>query len=90
MLRLHDPTGDPAVQSQVEGILDVASRPLLRRRPDGAFARGLEIALRLDPAAFAGSSPFLFGRVLQAFYGALAPPNAFVEVRLDAGEPWET
>nr|WP_242466134.1 type VI secretion system baseplate subunit TssF [Chromatium okenii] len=43
------------------------------------FARGLQITLLLDPAAFEGSGVFLLGAVLEQFFAKYVSVNSFTE-----------
>ncbi|HUU68236.1 MAG TPA: type VI secretion system baseplate subunit TssF, partial [Planctomycetota bacterium] len=43
------------------------------------FARGLEVAVMLDPAAFEGTGVFLLGAVLERFFARYVSINSFTE-----------
>ncbi|MBV5311256.1 type VI secretion system baseplate subunit TssF [Chromatium okenii] len=56
------------------------SPPLEKRGAGGiCFARGLQITLLLDPAAFEGSGVFLLGAVLEQFFAKYVSVNSFTE-----------
>jgi type VI secretion system protein ImpG len=76
---------DALSRRQAQGVRRVAVVPRTRRLPVPGpivFARGLEIRLTVDEAAFAGSSAFLLGTVLERFFGRLASMNTFTELVL--------
>lgn len=85
MLMLYAVHADEARQTQVRGLLSVASRPVTRRLPLAGpitFGRGLEVTLELDPAAFHGHSPFLFGALMSRWLARHVEVNHFVETVL--------
>ena len=84
---------DAVSRRQAQGVRRVAVTPRTRRLPVPGpivFARGLEIRLTVDEAAFAGASAFLLGAVLEQLFGRLASMNTFTElvagVRDDEGD----
>jgi type VI secretion system protein ImpG len=88
MLLLYADHADSATRRQVEGIRSVASVPVVRRLPGGgqsAIARGLEVTLTLDEAAFEGTGVVPLGAVLSAFFARHVGINSFTEtvVRVD-------
>ena len=55
LLALYADPKDPAAARQIEGVMQVGYAPVVRRIPipgPMSFARGLEITLTLDDAAF--------------------------------------
>lgn len=82
VLSLFADMSDSATEQRVAGILDVESRPVVRRlrHPDGAaVARGLEVTITFDEKAYEGSSLFLFGAVLERFLAEYSTINSFVQ-----------
>lgn len=76
---------DALSRRQAQGVRRVAVVPRTRRLPAPGpivFARGLEIRMTVDETAFAGSSAFLLGAVLERFFGRLASMNTFTELVL--------
>ncbi len=70
---------------QAQGVRRVTVAPRTRRLPAPGpivFARGLEIRVTVDETAFAGSSAFQLGAVLEQFFGRLASMNTFTELVL--------
>lgn len=92
LLSLYGDMGDAALRRQVEGILSVGVRNVVRRidtQGPLVFGRGLEIALEFDEAAFEGSGFFLLGAVLEQFFARYASLNSFTETAIrttDRGE----
>ena len=91
LLGLYGDLSDPAIRQQVDGVRSIYSRPITRRLPGPGpttFARGLELTLELDKAAFEGSGVFLLGAVLEEFFSKYVSINSFTEtiVRTSDGE----
>jgi type VI secretion system protein ImpG len=82
VLRLYSDANDRQVSRQIEGLLKVQSRPIVRRvQTPGpiTFARGLEITLTFDEAAFEGTGVFILGAVLEQFFAKYVSLNSFTE-----------
>ncbi len=82
MLALYAPIADPAVRRQIEGLVSVTNRPVVRRLPGKGpitFGRGTEVRLEFDEKAFEGYTPFLLGQLLHRFLAAYTNINSFVE-----------
>jgi len=82
LLTLYVEEDDRLSLRQIEGLLSVRSRPIVRRvtAPGPiAFARGLEITLTFDETAFEGVGVFLLGAVLEQFFGKYVTLNSFTE-----------
>jgi type VI secretion system protein ImpG len=76
---------DALSRRQALGVRRVSVTPRIRRLPVPGpivFARGLEIRVTVDETAFAGSSAFLLGAVLERFFSRLASMNTFTELVL--------
>ena len=92
MLTLYADSSQPATRKQIEGLVGVASRPVIRRLPVAGpitCGRGLEISVTFDEAAFAGSGVFILGAVLDEFFAKYVSINSFTETvvhTLDRGE----
>jgi type VI secretion system protein ImpG len=85
LLRLYVDPQEPALRRQVDGILRLSTRPIVRRLPARSplmHARGLEVTLALDTAAFEGASTFLMGAVLERFLARYVSINSFTETLL--------
>jgi type VI secretion system protein ImpG len=85
LLGLYATLGDPAVAQQGQSILHVEAFGVTRRLPDSGplvFGNGISIKITVDEAPFAGSSPFLFGCVLEQFLARHVSSSAFCELSL--------
>jgi type VI secretion system protein ImpG len=92
-LALYGRNDDPVMRRQVDGVLALSSRPVMRRLPDEAdgtgpshpiFARGLQVKIKLDDAAFESGSMFLFSAVLHHFLSEFASINTFIETAFES------
>src|SRR5258706_5708460 len=66
LLQLYGDLSDAGVRRQIEGVRSAVGRPVIRRLPmDGpaSLARGVEVTLECDEAAFEGTSVVLLGLV---------------------------
>jgi type VI secretion system protein ImpG len=84
MLELFPGAHTAAMARQIQGIAQVATRPVTTViTVDGQrhAARGLEVALTLDEDCYAGGDLLLFAAVLERFFGQLSPENGFVQLR---------
>lgn len=82
MLRLYSDPVDRAMLKQIEGLLAVDARSVVRRVDPNVgmtFVRGTELGVQLDEAAFSGSGIFLFGAVIERFFAKYASINSFTE-----------
>ena len=92
LLKLYADTTEPATRKQVEGLKNISSKPVIRRvNTPGpiAFARGLEVTVQLDEAAFEGTGVCLLGAVLERFFAKYVSLNSFTETvvkTVDRGE----
>ncbi|MCR9108567.1 type VI secretion system baseplate subunit TssF [Marivita sp. XM-24bin2] len=85
LIGLYTPVGDSAMERQLEGIVSVSTRPIVRRIHDGVLStavRGLEITLVLDESLFEGSSIYTLGSVLERFFRKYTTINSFTETVL--------
>jgi type VI secretion system protein ImpG len=82
MLRLFDPLAAPETRTVSSALLEVESRPVMRRVVAGGqpgFCRGLQVHLHLDDERLRTSGAFLFASVLERFLAAYCTINSFVE-----------
>lgn len=92
LLSLYGDFSDPAVRKQIEGLVNVSSRQIVRRLPiDGpmAYGRGVEISLSMDDAAYEGSGAFLFSAILEQFFTKYVSLNSFTQTVVRARERGE-
>jgi type VI secretion system protein ImpG len=82
LLKLYIEENDRLAARQIEGLLTVVSKPVVRRVSTPgpiSFARGLEITLTFDEVAFAGTGVFILGAVLEQFFAKYVSLNSFTE-----------
>ncbi len=84
MLSLYNYRDTLATRKQINGITDIASAPTLTRigHPRPNFVRGTAITLEMDESQFTGSGIFLFGMVLDHFFGQYCSVNSFTQLTL--------
>ncbi|MCB2136397.1 MAG: type VI secretion system baseplate subunit TssF [Rhodobacteraceae bacterium] len=85
LVGLYAPLADRAVGKQLEGIVGVKSRPIVRRISDEVLStavRGLEIELHLDESAFEGAGTYVLASVLERFFRKYVSINSFTETVL--------
>ena len=66
----------------IAGVRGVSSRRVVSRVRGGAaagFCRGVEVTVQLEEDQFIGSSAFLFGAVLERFFGLYSSINSFTK-----------
>lgn len=82
LVGIYAPVGDRTVEKQIEGMISIESRPIVRRISDGLLSsavRGLEIRLGFDDSFFEGTSAYLLGSVLERFFRRYVSINSFTE-----------
>ncbi|SFO84633.1 type VI secretion system protein ImpG [Cohaesibacter marisflavi] len=82
LLGIYTPSGDATIAKQMEGLISVSSRPIVRRMADGPLStavRGLEIRLGFDDSFFEGTGCYLLGAVLDSFFAKYVTLNSFTE-----------
>ncbi|MHB8727317.1 MAG: type VI secretion system baseplate subunit TssF [Casimicrobiaceae bacterium] len=85
LLALYADPKDPAAARQIEGVMQVGYTPVVRRIPipgPMSFARGLEITLTLDDAAFEGVGVLPLASVLERFFARYVSLNSFAQTRV--------
>ena len=92
ILMLYADMSEPTVRKQIDGILSIRSRPVVRRMQTAGpitFGRGLELCLGFDESSFEGSGVILLGTVLEQFFARYVSINTFTETvieSIDRGE----
>ncbi|NSX53680.1 type VI secretion system baseplate subunit TssF [Parasulfitobacter algicola] len=79
---LYTPLGDPTLIKQMEGLVTVVSRPIVRRMAEDVLStavRGIEIKVGFDESFFEGTGCYLLGAVLEAFFAKYVALNSFTE-----------
>jgi len=85
LIGIYAPSGDRTIEKQMEGIISVSSRPIVRRMADEVLStavRGLEITITFDESFFEGTSVYLLGAVLERFFRKYVSINSFTETVL--------
>jgi type VI secretion system protein ImpG len=83
ILRLYAAWGDPTVEAQVGGLRKLTATPAVRRAgtaPWSGFARGTEIELLMNEAAYDGGSALLLATVLDRFFALYASLNSWTRL----------
>jgi len=92
LVGIYAPAGDRTIEKQLEGIVGVKSRPIVRRMSDEILStavRGLEIELEFDDSFFEGSSAYLLASVLERFFRRQVSINSFTETVLQTHQRGE-
>lgn len=79
MLKLYNMADSTDTHNLIDGLLSVRSeRSVGRPRGrEGAVCRGLDITLHFDEDRFSGNGVFLFGAILDRFFGMYCAINSF-------------
>lgn len=92
LLSLYGDNSDASFRKQIEGILAIKTKPIVRRINTAGpivFGRGLELSITVDESAFEGSGVFLLGMVLEQFFAHYVSINSFTETVLKTSERGE-
>jgi type VI secretion system protein ImpG len=92
LLTLYADYSEPNVQKQIEGVVSIGSRPIVRRIETPGpitFGRGLELTVSCDESAFEGSGVILLGAVLEQFFARYVGLNSFTETVISATDRGE-
>lgn len=85
ILRLYGGADELSVQQQIQGIIAMRCRNVVRRLDGEAwrgFCRGTEVEITLDEELFVGTNAFLFASVLNHFLALYATINSFTQLVL--------
>ncbi|MGF7150022.1 type VI secretion system protein ImpG [Sphingomonas zeicaulis] len=85
-LALYARPEDAAHRRQIDGVLAIHARPVMRRAPGAAsgFVSGEGVLIRLDDASFDGARMFLFGAVVERFLAEFAAVNSFTQTAFES------
>ncbi len=92
LIGIYAPLGDKVLEKQLEGVIGVSTRPIVRRMRDEVLStavRGLEIQLKFDESFFEGTSAYLLGSVMERFFRKYVSINSFTETVLTTQERGE-
>jgi type VI secretion system protein ImpG len=87
MLEMYCDSNRGAHSRQLEGILAVRTEPVVRQvkhKSHIEVARGIQVTVLIDEAAFEGSGAFVLGSVLEQFFARHATVNSFTETVLES------
>ncbi len=87
MLEMYCDANRSSDSRQLEGILSVKTAPAIRQmkqRSHMEIARGMQVSVRIDEAAFEGSGAYVLGSVLERFFARHATVNSFTETVLES------
>ena len=85
LLLLYSDSNDVASQRQIDGVREIAARPITGRLPTAdhvSYVRGLEVQVTCDDSAFVGQGPFVLGAVLEEFFRRYVALNSFTRLTL--------
>lgn len=85
MIGIYAPSGNKVLEKQLEGLVAVSTRPIVRRMADEVLStavRGLEITITFDESFFEGTSAYAMGAVLERFFRKYVSLNSFTETVL--------
>jgi type VI secretion system protein ImpG len=84
LLSLYNYRNTLAIRKQINGIASIKSEPTVARigHPRPNFVRGVGITLEVDENQFTGSGVFLFGMMLDHFFGQYCTVNSFTQLSL--------
>lgn len=83
ILRLHNFGDSLSAERQIDGVLDVRSRPHFTRFVSDhgiSFARGTRVDIELDEDQFVGAGVYTFASAIEMFLGLYASMNSFSQL----------
>ncbi len=89
LFSLYAALGDPVVARHGQALLSAKLSAITRRLPGAGpltFGRGVAIDITVDEAPFAGTSPYLFGAVLEHYFARHVSINTFTELRFHSAQ----
>lgn len=92
LLGLYAPLGDVNQEKQMEGLISLSSRPIVRRLTDEVLStavRGTELQISFEESFFEGSGVYLLGAVLERFFAKYVSLNSFTETVLHSQQRGE-
>lgn len=85
MLRLFVAADDDVALRQIESLIGTQTTPVTRRLPGAGplvYGRGVHCLLTVDENGFSGTSPYLFGLVLEQYLARHTAINMFTQCEL--------
>ena len=87
MLRLFVNTQDVVAARQIDALIGSHIKPVTQRLPGTGplvYGRGVQCTLMVDEEGFSGSSPYLFGVVLEHYLARHVAINVFTQTKLES------
>ena len=87
MLRLFVSADNDVQRRQIESLVGSRIAPVTRRLPGAGpliYGRGVECTLSVDEEGFSGTSPYLFGLVLEHYLAKHVSINVFTQTTLES------
>ncbi|MBT0571857.1 type VI secretion system baseplate subunit TssF [Curvibacter sp. CHRR-16] len=87
MLRLFVGQEDLIANKQIDGLIGSHTTPVTRRLPGTGplvYGRGVQCDLTVDEDCFSGTSPYLFGLVLENYLARHVSINVFTQTQLQS------
>ncbi|WP_213806547.1 type VI secretion system baseplate subunit TssF [Granulicella sp. dw_53] len=87
ILRIHNFSQSPQVESQVAGVVAMRSKrhfAIMRADYGNTPARGVRVEIELDERQFANGGAYLFASVLERFLGSYVSMNSFCQLRAES------
>lgn len=87
MLRLFVATDDEVQLRQIQSLVGSRIEPVTRRLPGSGpliYGRGVQCTLSVDEEGFSGTSPYLFGLVLEHYIARHVSINVFTQATLES------
>jgi len=87
MLRLFVATDDEAQRRQIDSLVGSRIEPVTRRLPGAGpliYGRGVRCTLSVDEEGLSGTSPYLFGLVLEHYLARHVSVNVFTQTVLES------
>ena len=87
MLRLFVSADNDAQRRQIDGLVGSRIVPVTQRLPGAGpliYGRGVQCLLNVDEDGFSGSSPYLFGLMLESYLARHVSINVFTQTTLES------
>ena len=87
MLRLFIAIDDDSQRRQIDSLVGSRIEPVTRRLPGAGplvYGRGVQCTLSVDEEGFSGTSPYLFGLVLEHYLARHVSINVFTQTTLES------
>lgn len=92
LFAIYTPLGERGMAKQLEGLVGVSTRPIVRRLRDKVLStavRGLEVRVSFDESYFEGTGVYLLGAVMERFFAKYVALNSFTETVISSQDRGE-